>query len=174
MTFPHLVSYSAYSAHYGVCTPEEIVAAAAAHGATHVGLTDRNGLYGAVKHVRACLDHGIAPILGVDLALADPARQRLIGRIVILAEGHDGGGGYGDLCALISRAHGEHRAAPLGDSPHPGEAVGSVGRGGLPPLRARPHLSLADLAEAAAAGHGRFVVLLGPDSDVGRLAAARR
>ncbi|QQC59695.1 DNA polymerase III subunit alpha [Rothia kristinae] len=173
MTFPHLVSYSAYSAHYGVCTPEEIVAAAAAHGATHAGLTDRDGLYGAVKHVRACLDHGIAPILGVDLALADPARQRLIGRIVILAEGHDGGGGYGDLCALISRAHGEHRAAALGGSPHLGE-VGGVGRSGLPPLPIRPHLSLADLAEAAAAGHGRFVVLLGPDSDVGRLAAARR
>ena len=35
-----------------------------------LALTDRDGLYGAVKHAVACAEAGIAPILGADLALA--------------------------------------------------------------------------------------------------------
>ncbi|MCP3426616.1 hypothetical protein NBM05_11535 [Rothia sp. AR01] len=43
-----------------------------------------------------------------------------------------------------------------------------------PPLGTRPRLTAAEIARAVAAGQGRFVLLLGPESDVGRLAAARR
>ena len=34
-----------------------------------LALTDRDGLYGAFKHVQACADAGIKPLLGADLAL---------------------------------------------------------------------------------------------------------
>lgn len=170
MPFPHLVAYSAYSAHYGVATPAELAATAAAHGATHLGLTDRDGLYGAVKHVRACQEHGIAPILGADLALADPTGQKVIGRITVLAQGHDAGAGYGDLCALVSLAHRmPERRLPARPGAGAGPAAGARQAPG-----GRPRITLAALAHAVAAGEGRFVVLLGPDSDVGRLLAARR
>ncbi|WP_178945760.1 DNA polymerase III subunit alpha [Kocuria sp. TGY1127_2] len=156
MKFPHLITYSAYSAHYGVSAPAELVVAAVGHGATHLGLTDRDGLYGAVKHVRACMDHGVTPVLGVDLALADPSDRKIIGRIVLLADGHDAGAGYGDLCQIITRAHRtRERTGPtrLGD---------------------RPRITAADLGRAVAMEEGRFTVLLGPESDYGRLAEARK
>ncbi|WP_051687584.1 DNA polymerase III subunit alpha [Curtobacterium sp. S6] len=155
MNFPHLVAYSAFSSHYGVSEPSEFAATAASHGATHLGITDRDGLYGAVKHVGACLDHGLEPVVGVDFALANPSREKITGRIGVLAEGHDAGAGYGDLCHLVTRAH------ALQEHPQ--------GRG----LDDRPYLTAADLGRAVAMGEGHFVILLGPESDVGRLAAAR-
>lgn len=156
MNFPHLVTYSAFSAHYGVSEPSEFASAAARHGATHLGITDRDGLYGAVKHVRTCREHGLEPLIGVDLALADPTRRKITGRISILAEGHDAGAGYGDLCHIVSRAHAAYE--------HP------EGR----TLAGRPYLTAADLGRAVAGGEGHLVILLGPESDVGRLATARR
>ncbi|MGZ4651292.1 MAG: DNA polymerase III subunit alpha, partial [Kineosporiaceae bacterium] len=50
-------------------TPAALVEAAAAQGMDTLALTDRDGLYGAVKFVLACRAAGIAPILGVDLAV---------------------------------------------------------------------------------------------------------
>ncbi|WP_421013672.1 PHP domain-containing protein, partial [Glutamicibacter creatinolyticus] len=69
MSFTHLNVVSAYSAHYGVDTPALLAAQAKADGAWALGLCDRDGLYGAVKHVGACLEHGLRPILGVNLAV---------------------------------------------------------------------------------------------------------
>ena len=66
--FPHLHVSTAYSAHYGVDRPEKLVEQAAADGAWALACTDRDGLYGAIKHVAACIEHGVTPILGVDLA----------------------------------------------------------------------------------------------------------
>ena len=37
---------------------------------THVALTDRDGLYGAVRFAKACADVGVTPVYGADLALA--------------------------------------------------------------------------------------------------------
>ena len=67
MTFTHLHVRTAFSAHYGVARPEALVAAAAADGADALGCTDRDGLYGAVKHLGACRAAGIDPILGLSL-----------------------------------------------------------------------------------------------------------
>ena len=95
MTFTHLHVRTAFSAHYGVARPEALVAAAAADGADALGCTDRDGLYGAVKHLGACRAAGIDPILGVDLRVGDPDRERFH-RVVVLAAGDEpvlGGGG---------------------------------------------------------------------------------
>ena len=70
--FVHLHVASAYSLRYGVAAPAALAARAAGLGMRALALTDRDGLYGAVKHAVACADAGIAPILGADLALAGP------------------------------------------------------------------------------------------------------
>src|SRR5689334_25066359 len=85
--FTHLHVASGYSLRYGASTPAALVQAAAAHGMSALALTDRDGLYGAVKFALACRAAGVAPLLGVDLAVepggmlaglpawADPSRR---------------------------------------------------------------------------------------------------
>ena len=63
MSFTHLHAATAFSAHYGVSWPEDMARAAAADGADALACTDRDGLYGTVKHLRACMDAGIDPIV---------------------------------------------------------------------------------------------------------------
>ena len=82
-----------------------------------LGLTDRDGLYGAVRFVQACRRFGIGPIVGVDLALAsdltpkrrtrtpvaaESAAMRTSPRVSVLAQD---GQGWAQLCRLISAAH---------------------------------------------------------------------
>ena len=69
---------SGYSMRYGTASPHQLVERAAAFGQPALALTDRDGLYGAVKFVRACMEHDVAPILGVDLAIGpeQPERHR--------------------------------------------------------------------------------------------------
>lgn len=145
MSFTHLNVSSAFSAHYGVSTPAQLVAAAAADGAHALGLTDRDGLYGAVKHVAACLQHGLTPILGVNLATLDRSGKPT-GRIILLAQGHSNGAGYAALCRAVSAAHSETPAA--------------IG------------LTREQLAHALRGG--RLMVLLGAESDVAKALEARR
>ena len=87
--FVHLHSASAFSAHYGVSWPEDLAQAAAADGADALAITDRDGLYGAVKHVKACMAAGIDPMIGVDLAVLEEGHHGLevAGRVVVLAHG---------------------------------------------------------------------------------------
>ncbi len=140
---------------------------AADRGLSVLGLTDRDGVRGAVRFARAALAAGIAPVFGADLALAPlqtpgraPERARRtpvrggrtrdprLPRITVLARGPHG---WAALCRLVSAAHAQAEAA---------------GRRGHPTADA-------DLV-AHYAAEGALVVLLGPDSDVGRLLARRR
>ncbi|WP_313813402.1 DNA polymerase III subunit alpha [Glutamicibacter sp.] len=139
MSFTHLNVSSSFSAHYGVSHPALLVAAAKAQGATMLALTDRDGLYGSVKHVAACIDEDITPILGVNLAVLDDHGQTT-GRIILLARGHCRGAGYAALCRSISLAHQAAR-----------------GKIGLTPRQ---------IAHRAA--DGNLVVLIGGESDVAR------
>ena len=152
--FTHLHVASAYSAHYGVCWPQELAEAAASDGAHALACTDRDGLYGAVKHIAACQEYGLGAILGVDLKIAGH------GRVVVLAEGETEGAGYRLLCELVSLLH-------HGSSPHVGAEV---------------HLSIEDFSHFLNTQVNALVgedgvgltVLLGPESDVGQLLAERR
>jgi error-prone DNA polymerase len=119
--FIHLHTASSYSLRYGADRPDALAQAAAEHGQPALALTDRDGVYGAVRFVRACAEAGIAPILGVDLAMAPmlpqpagaagqrrtPARggtwlEPPQPRVVLLARGARG---WASLCRLISAAH---------------------------------------------------------------------
>ncbi|WP_030171169.1 DNA polymerase III subunit alpha [Spirillospora albida] len=92
----HLHVASAYSLRHGVATPAALAARAAELGMETLALTDRDGLYGAVRHVRACAAAGIAPVLGGDLGLGGDER------VVVLAEG---AAGWRSLCRLVTAAH---------------------------------------------------------------------
>ena len=72
MDFAHLHVASAYSLRHGATMPADLVARAAEHGQSLLALTDRDSVYGAVRFVQACATAGIAPVLGVDLALDLP------------------------------------------------------------------------------------------------------
>ena len=172
---------------YGASTPEALVERAAEHGQPALALTDRDGLYGAVRFAMAAGRAGIAPVLGVDLAVdlpaglpgsrppasrgihrAGPVRTPVRGgavvdprrpRVVVLARGHaapgspTAGGGRpwpGSSPTPTSVASGAPRSPPPGSSPGPVPARRSPG------------------------APSRLLVLLGPDSDVGRALLLRR
>ncbi len=163
-SFAHLHTASGYSLRYGASKPEALVARAAEIGQEVLALTDRDGLYGAVRFAIACREAGIAPVLGVDLAVAPsgllpagtdrataarrtPARggsrvERDLPRVVLLAYGQQG---WASLCRLVSAAHlSGQRGAPM-----------------------------ATAAQIARHSEG-LVLLLGPDSECGRAVAAHR
>ncbi|GAB3697005.1 DNA polymerase III subunit alpha [Nocardiopsis oceani] len=148
--FVHLNSVSSFSTRHGTHPPAALVERAAELGQEILALTDRDGVYGVVDHVRACQRTGVRPVLGCDLALvpAEPAPtsgpSSPTGRVTVLARGSQG---WASLCRLVTRAH-----TPRPEAPE------------------TPALTLEDVA-AGAAG---VVVLLGPRSDVGRAIAAER
>ncbi|GGS99168.1 DNA polymerase III subunit alpha [Nonomuraea spiralis] len=165
--FPHLNVASAYSMRYGTAFPRALVDRASEHGMDILALTDRDGLYGAVKHAQACAEAGIAPVLGVNLALDVPASAPVPGlrpprprtgpgaedRVTVLARS----GGWSRLCRLVTAAHhtGE-RGAPKVTR----ELVGAWAG--------------ADGGDHGFGAEDGLVVLLGPRSDVGRAVAERR
>ncbi|MET0954481.1 MAG: DNA polymerase III subunit alpha, partial [Cryobacterium sp.] len=149
MSFPHLHVASAYSTHFGATLPEALAEQAAADGASFLAVTDRDGLYGAVKHVRACVAAGIRAGLGADLEVHDDDTLAPLGRVVVLAHGDTAGRGYAALCRAVSSAH-ETTVRLPGHTP-------SIPRGRLAQL----------------AGLNSLTVLLGPASDVGRAVERR-
>jgi len=156
--FTHLHVASAFSSHYGVTRPELLAEAAAAQKMTALAITDRDGLYGAVKHIGACLTLGISPIVGVELSIVDDEHQPLA-KAAILAHGHDRGVGWSALCAIVSAAHGYNIGEALSENSKKLQ-------------RARKSESIAirrgELAKLIGESLGACTVLLGNDSDVGR------
>ncbi|MGX5657691.1 PHP domain-containing protein, partial [Geodermatophilus nigrescens] len=100
--FVHLHVASGYSLRHGANHPADLVARAAEHGMGALALTDRDGLYGAVKFAQACRSAGVRPLFGVDLAVAPtvdttvpPALARVLGEDDELAARRAGGRGAG-------------------------------------------------------------------------------
>jgi error-prone DNA polymerase len=183
--FVHLHVASGYSMRYGANHPADLVARAAEHGMAALALTDRDGLYGAVKFALACRSAGIRPLFGVDLAV-DPAAGGEPGDPP--AGARRPGGHVFSAAAARSRAdHPAGRRSPArgGASVDPRlPRVTFLARDGagwaslcrltsathLGGTRGEPVSSLA-LAGAHAAG---LLAVLGPDSSVGRALAAGR
>ena len=98
MSFTHLNVSSAYSFHFGTAKPDQLTQAASNLGQDALAITDHNGLYGAVKHIGACLEKNISPIVGVRLEVQNR------GTVTILARGHNKGAGWAALCKIVSKA----------------------------------------------------------------------
>ncbi len=192
--FVHLHVASGFSMRYGASTPEALVERAAGHGQPALALTDRDGLYGAVRFATAATRAGIAPVLGVDLAVdlqpstpgtpggsggPQPARIRTPARggavvdprrprVVVLARGRGAGVAHGRGWAALARLVTDtHLGGPRGTPVTTPELVARWCRGGE--AVDRPDPRRAPRGEAS-----RLLVLLGPDSDVGRALLARR
>jgi error-prone DNA polymerase len=167
--FVHLHVASGYSLRHGASAPGTLVERAVDHGQDTLALTDRDGVYGAVKFALACRSAGVRPIFGVDLAVEpsgllgshDPHRRQdrlarrtparggsavdpRYPRVTVLAQD---GRGWAALCRLVSATH-------------------------LRGERGRPVTTLDLLAEHVDAG--ALFVLLGPESELARALAVRR
>jgi len=81
-SFVHLDVRSFFSLKEGAFSPEDLARRAAELSMPAVALTDRDGLYGAARFVRACREHGVRRSSGLAHArrlggrLRDPARPR--------------------------------------------------------------------------------------------------
>ncbi len=93
--YAELHAWSNFSFLQGGSHPEELVDRAAELGLAALALTDRDGLYGAVRFSTYARKRGVAAIVGSELTFEDGAR------IVILVEDERG---YANLCRLISAA----------------------------------------------------------------------
>jgi error-prone DNA polymerase len=116
-SFVHLDVRSCFSLKEGAFTPERLAARAATLGRAAgvagtpeptVAMTDRDGLYGAARFVRACEAEGVRPILGASLTVraSTPGgggdNEREDAHVVLLATDDTG---YANLCRLITDAH---------------------------------------------------------------------
>ncbi len=164
--FVHLHVASGYSLQYGASHPHVLVERAVEHEMDTLALTDRDGVYGAVRFAKACLQAGVRPVLGVDLAVAptgalpspetaDPRRSRTpvrggafrdprLPRVTFLAGSKQG---WAAVCRLVSATH-------------------------LAGERGTPVTSL-DLVAEHIAGKD-VLVMLGPGSELGRAVTLRR
>ena len=93
--YAELHAYSNFTFLEGASHPETLVARAVELGLSAVALTDRDGLYGAVRFAGAARRAGIDAIFGSELTLEDGTR------LVLLIEDERG---YANLCELISLA----------------------------------------------------------------------
>ncbi|MEO7350450.1 MAG: DNA polymerase III subunit alpha [Marmoricola sp.] len=159
--FVHLHVASGYSLQYGASHPHVLVERAAEQEMDTLALTDRDGVYGAVRFVKAAMAAGIRPLLGVDLAWSmgeerssgskprtptrgGASRDARLPRLTFLASGKTG---WAAVCRLISATH----------------AAGERGTPVCTPELVAEHVA------------GREVrVLLGPVSELGRAATLRR
>ncbi|MGI5951496.1 MAG: PHP domain-containing protein, partial [Brooklawnia sp.] len=171
--FVHLWVASGYSMQYGACHPGDLVARAAELGMGRLALTDRDGMYGAVRFAKACLAAGVQPIIGVDLAAEFSSRHPAsrIGRAPAAARG----GASDELWRAqqlgADRALGMPRVVVLARS-RAGwarlcrlvSAVHLRGKRGVPVAAAR------QIAEYCA--DGELVVMLGADSELGMAVSA--
>ena len=156
---------SCFSIKEGAFTPEQLARRAAELGMPAVAMTDRDGLYGAARFVRACEQEGVEPLLGASLTVRGrppsaassrrraqrsrpsseergPTEPTTDAPLVLLAIDDKG---YANLCRLITDAH------MLGE-------------------RGDPWLDVSQIC-AHAAG---LLAILGPRSHPGRLATGGR
>lgn len=172
LPFAHLHVASSFSMQYGVTSPEDLVARAVQHGHSALAVTDRDGVRGAVRFVRAAAAAGLPSVLGAEVRIVPTTQSRTVRPEWSLSAGitdhssraarrtpvHGGGWrdaptqrvvllardrrGWASLCRLLSIAYERDPVA----------------------------LSLDDLA----ARHDGLVALLGPRSDVAAAIDARR
>jgi len=113
-TFVHLRVHTEFSLVDSVVRVPELMDAAAAASMPAIALTDEHNLFAMVKFYREALKQGIKPLIGVDLAVAEPGERSTASRLTLLCMDDVG---YRNLTRLVSRSYleGQQRGAPLVD-----------------------------------------------------------
>ena len=109
--FVHLRLHTEYSLRDSVVRIPELVTKVAELGMPAVAVTDQNNLFAMVKFYRKALEHGVKPIIGVDLLVAEPGDRVEASRLSLLCMNE---AGYRNLTGLVSRAYleGQQRGVP--------------------------------------------------------------
>jgi error-prone DNA polymerase len=152
--YVELHCHSAYSFLDGASSPQELAATAAEQGHAALGLTDHDGLRGAMEMAQALKPLRIKPITGAELTLEDGSH------LTLLCETR---AGYRNLCRLVTAAHAGTRPR---ENTEP-----------LPPVTA--YAALAEHAEglvclSGCARHGAVARALEVDRHAEAAVAARR
>ncbi|MGP6189467.1 MAG: DNA polymerase III subunit alpha [Vulcanimicrobiaceae bacterium] len=134
--YAELHSRSNFSFHEGGSHPEELVERAVALGLSALALTDRDGVYGAVRFSKAAKPLKLSAITGAELTLdapelrpkrrdPTPLEHARFPRLVLLAENEDG---YANLARAISTAQmrGKKRDARLRLADLDGRSAGLI------------------------------------------------
>lgn len=101
MDFVHLRTHTEFSVVDGTLRIDDMAAAAARDGQGALAITDLGNLFGAVKFYNAARKKGVKPILGADVWLEPEGGEKQPSRLLLLVQD---GGGYLNLCELLSRA----------------------------------------------------------------------
>src|ERR687885_1017477 len=103
MPYVELHCHTAFSFLDGASHPVELAATAAEQGHAAIGVTDHDGLHGAMELAQATKPLGVRTIVGAELTLDDGHH------LTLLCEDRTG---YSNLCRLITRAHEGTRERP--------------------------------------------------------------
>jgi len=104
MSFVHLHVHTQYSVLDATASVAGLAAAAKAHGAPALAMTDHSNLHGAVSFYNACKGAGIKPVFGCELNIAAAPideRVRKMHHIVLIARNDEG---WRNLQRLVSFA----------------------------------------------------------------------
>src|SRR5215470_11708237 len=96
MSYCELHCCSAFSFLRGGSFPEQLAEVAAELKMSAIALLDRNGVYGAQRFSVTAREHGVRPIIGVELSMEDG------GILPVLVENRTG---YKNLCELLTQTH---------------------------------------------------------------------
>ena len=110
MSFAHLHLHTQFSLLDGLCRIQELVPRVKELGMDTVAMTDHGNLHGAIEFYKACRDHGIRPILGCEVYLANgraedrsaKSAREASTHLTLLAATNKG---WSNLCQLVSRAN---------------------------------------------------------------------
>jgi len=103
--YAELHAHSNFTLLDGGSHPEELIARAKQLGYAGIAITDRDGLYGAVRFAQAGRDEDVPAVIGAELTMEDQSH------LIVLVEDKTG---YANLSRLLSRARLDHpRGQPV-------------------------------------------------------------
>lgn len=105
-SFIHLHVHSEYSLEDGLIRIAELAKKTATHNMPAIALTEQGNLFSAIKFYRAAQQHGIKPIIGIDIRITEPTEQKNPSQLVLLCQNLQG---YRNLNYLISRSYKERQ-----------------------------------------------------------------
>jgi DNA polymerase-3 subunit alpha len=110
--FVHLHLHTEYSIVDGIVRIPLLMEKCHLLGMPAVALTDRSNLFGLVKFYRKAIAHGIKPVIGVDLQIANESDAGKPDTLVLLCQNLHG---YRNLTRLITRTYleGQRRGLPM-------------------------------------------------------------
>jgi DNA polymerase-3 subunit alpha len=114
--FVHLHLHTEYSIVDGAVRIPSLMQHCVQNGQPAVALTDQGNLFGLVKFYRQALQHGVKPLIGVDLKIDNDVEPERPYRMVLLCQDLLG---YRNLTRLVTRSYleGQRHGVPLARRP---------------------------------------------------------